>query len=295
MIQAAMTFALSAHGRVVHIDDVANGARCECICSQCAGLLIAKNGGQERAHHFAHESGTECAGGAETAIHVAAKQIVADYKRIALPLPIGEMGNEKAKFSVFDQVQLEFALLNSSTQQRIIADCYAQNSLDLLIIEIAVFHRVDSDKATMIEDLGIPAIEIDLSDQIGKMVDWNNLIRLVLFDMSRRRWILAPQVQHSLSIPTPTDTFARATPIAQPKEWCFAMGTTWIWVKELPFGNIRVFHRYDEGVRQIVEPICRSRGYWNAQYKNWIVFDRFKTEILELLAKQAQPLYFPTQ
>jgi hypothetical protein len=250
--------------------------------------LIAKNGGQERTHHFAHDGGTVCEGGTETAIHLAAKQIIADYKRVALPFTLGEVGRESIHIAEFESVQLEYELFLPSTQRRIVADCYGCNGDGPVIIEIAVHHRVDIDKAIKVDSLGICAIEIDLSDKIGKMLTWNDLENAVLFDANRRRWILAPQLQQEISVAEEAPSVA--TPLMTPNsnEWRFAIGTTWIWVKELPFGNIRVFHRYDEHVRRIVEPICRSRGYWNGQYKNWIVFDRFKAELLESLASQAQ-------
>ena len=107
IIHAAMTFALLPHGRTAHIDDVPNGARCGCVCPQCKQALIAKNGGQERAHHFAHEGGADCEGGTETSLHLAAKQIVADQKRLALPLALGAIGSEQTKSVELDNVQLE--------------------------------------------------------------------------------------------------------------------------------------------------------------------------------------------
>lgn len=289
-LQAAMTFALSSNGRVVYIDDVENGAQCGCICPKCGDSLIAKNGGQERAHHFAHDNSTECKGGAETIIHLAAKQIIADYKRVTLPLELGALDIEKNHISVFENVHLEHTLCHQGTNDRIIADCFGIGMMGSLIIEIAVHHRVDNEKAEKVQLLGIPAIEINLNDQIGKIITWDELENAVLFDTNRRQWILSPQAP--TYIPGPEEIYIEVTPTPEIglHEWRFAVGATWIWVTELPFGNVRVFHRFDERARRIVEPICRKRGYWNAKYKNWIVFDHFKSELLQLLTTQAKAI-----
>jgi len=293
IIHAGMSFALLSTGRIVHIDDVPNGARCGCICPQCERSFIAKNGGQERAHHFAHAGGTECEGGNETALHMAAKQIVADHRRVVLPFSLGEINGQEMQFVEFDSVELEYVLKNASTQQRIIADCYGTNSEMPFIVEIAVHHRVESEKGAMIASLGLAAIEIDLADLIGKMICWDDLRKAVLFETFRRRWISTPSVQQSVAIVEAATTLVQRAPIPRCREWCFAIGQTWIWVKEFQSGDLRVFHRYDQGVRQVIEPMCRTRGYWNAQYKNWIVFKQFKAELLEQLGKQGHIIHAP--
>lgn len=283
--QAAMTFAVSSAGRVVHVDDVSNGTQCGCTCPHCRSVLIAKNGGHERAHHFAHHCSTETTGCAETALHLAAKQIIFDYKRIALPKILGELDGESSQITELNEVSLEHTLRNPFTQHWIVADCFASRSIDPLIIEIAVRHHVDEFKAAKIRELKLPAIEIDLSDQIEKLWMWDDLENAVLFDVNRRKWIYSPQ--NSDVILEKADI---ASPPSEIHEWKFAIGATWVWVKELPFGNVRVFHRFDDQARRVVEPICRDRGYWNGQYKNWIVFDQFKLELLQLLSSQATRL-----
>ena len=292
IIHAAMTFALLLHGRMAHIDDVPNGARCGCVCPQCKQTLIAKNGGQERAHHFAHEGGADCEGGTETSLHLAAKQIISDQKRLVLPFAFGAIGGEETKFVEFDNVHLEYALQHPSTHQRIIADCYGENANGPFIIEIAVHHRVEPEKAKMIESLRMPAIEIDLSDLLGKIIDWEDLRKAVLFETFRRRFIFILPGNEAVE---PEPILVCPASKTELKEWCFAIGQTWIWVKEFQSGDLRVFHRYDQRVREVVEPMCRRRGYWNAQYKNWIVFKQFKAELLELLGRQGRVVHAPSR
>lgn len=70
-----LTYAISSEGKIVHVDEVPNGNKCECFCPSCKGNLIAKNQGKtDRKHHFAHQSGTECDYAVESMLHLLAKE-----------------------------------------------------------------------------------------------------------------------------------------------------------------------------------------------------------------------------
>jgi hypothetical protein len=43
------------------------------------------------------------------------------------------------------------------------------------------------------------------------------------------------------------------------------------------------WHPYDPSVREIVESACRGRGWWNKEYRNWVVFDYFWPEVFSKL------------
>ena len=67
--------------------------------------------------------------------------------------------------------------------------------------------------------------------------------------------------------------------------WTFYVLGVPVYVRELPFNNISVFHPTNQAVREIIEPICRGRGYWSADYKNWVIFEQFRTIILNELER----------
>ena len=69
---------------IVHISEVSSGLKCGCICPSCGEVLIAKKGSKMQ-HHFAHSSGNSCEYGYETSLHLAAKEILSDAKRMVLP------------------------------------------------------------------------------------------------------------------------------------------------------------------------------------------------------------------
>lgn len=264
-----MTFARAADGRMVHIDEVANGLACECVCLKCGGKLVGRQGNL-RQHHFSHYLAIDGAGCTETALHLAAKAIIQIEKRLVLPQQLESMGINLGTEVCFDSVSLEHRLGIGEEGTEIVADAYGQGAIDM-VIEIAVHHRVDHDKAEKIRRLGLPAVEIDLANAVSSQWDWDALRHAVVNDLHRRRWINVPEpVPVTVHVPTPPS-------------WEFQVRGTPIVARKLPFRNVSVWHSYDPDVRVIVEGACRGRGWWNKKYRNWVVFDRFWPEVFATL------------
>lgn len=277
-IQPMMTFALAPDERMVHVDDVVTGLQCECICPGCHNRLVAKNAGREKTHHFAHEAGANQQGCAETALHLASKQIIYDYRRVLVPSLPPQIPTPTELPLKTVQLESRFSAANGD----IVVDCYADSEFGPLAIEVAVHHLIDEAKAAKLQQLQLPTLEIDLSDMVTLPWAWNELEEAVLFEPTRRMWIHHAEVFDA-------ETLVQPVPL-QNAEWRFAVGNVWIWVKRLPFGNYKVYHRYDETTRRIVEPICRHRGYWHPGYNNWIVFEQFRDEVLDELSQKAKTL-----
>lgn len=288
--QNIMTFAIDQDGHVVHVDEVLNGSTCGCSCPSCHSALIAKNEGKERAHHFAHDGRIEEHSCSETALHFAAKQIITNKKRMLLPAAmIWEEGGEE-KIIEFNDVILEHRLeAVVDDGNHIVVDCFGTYGNESMIIEIAVHHEVDLFKLKKIRALNIPSIEISLADIAENPWDWENLTHEVLFSAFRRKWLWQPEPTAEPPIEPPLLSNQLAGHIGL-KEWIFDIGGSWVWVRELPYGNMKVFHRPSDYARKVVEPICRNRGFWNKQFKSWIVFDKFKDEILRCLAESGRQL-----
>ncbi|MHB1099635.1 MAG: hypothetical protein ACYCZR_08780 [Burkholderiales bacterium] len=268
-----MTFARAADGRMVHIDEVANGLACECVCLKCGGKLIGRHG-EVRQHHFSHYLATEGMGCTETALHKAAKEIIQQEKRLALPHQLAGMGLQLGAEACFDSVSLEHRLGCGEACTEIVADAYGQGVIDM-VIEIAVFHRTGQDKAEKIHRLGLPAVEIDLANAASSLWDWDALRHAVVNDPSRRRWIYLPEPEPVAEPPVldaPT-----------PPTWEFSIRGTPVVARKLPFENVAVWHPYDPGVREVVEGACRGRGRWNKKYRNWIVFDNCWPKVFAML------------
>ena len=73
-------------GELRHVDDVENGKACDCTCPdpRCGQRLIAKNGGEKKIHHFAHERGS-CSWSVEYLISLLAAEAVKAMGRITFP------------------------------------------------------------------------------------------------------------------------------------------------------------------------------------------------------------------
>ena len=156
-----LTYALR-EGHLSHVSKVERGLQCNCTCPCCGQRLIARKGSKV-SHHFAHE-GAECSHGFETVLHIMAKEILEQEKRLMLP-PVYLFGKEHnearlysdAKLQTFDEVVLE------KRYSDVIPDIIMRNRGRCLIIEIFVTHEVDEAKLRKIKKSDISAIEIDLS------------------------------------------------------------------------------------------------------------------------------------
>ena len=81
--EGRLTYGLR-EGILVSVLDVPRGKACECVCPACGDVLVAKRGTVVQPH-FAHDSGSECSAALETALHLGAKQILAEMRQIVLP------------------------------------------------------------------------------------------------------------------------------------------------------------------------------------------------------------------
>lgn len=164
------------YGEVVHISQVESGAACQCVCGQCGSPLLAKKG-TERVHHFAHLN-SECAGNQETLMHIAAKAVIAEKKRLGLK---GRKGDQEV---VFDSVEVE----QQVGPYRV--DLVGVRRDRRCIVEIAVFHRCGQEKVEYFRDnkLAVVEIQIDARREFDSMVEYSEYV----IAGAARRWISGP-------------------------------------------------------------------------------------------------------
>jgi hypothetical protein len=160
-------------GEQVHISGVPSGLACNCFCAYCNAQLSAKKG-KKNTHHFAHHNSEVCAHGYETALHIAAKKVLEDSKRILLPdysireVVNGEIcGQTRSKSGTSIVVEKHFALIENVNLEKYLNDIVPDVIADIdgkpYIIEIAVTSFVDEIKKEKIKDLNIATLEINLS------------------------------------------------------------------------------------------------------------------------------------
>ena len=127
---------------LVHINEVPKGLNCGCVCPSCRSPLVAKKGNLN-AHHFAHYNRSDCNHGAETALHIMAKNIVAQSKKIWVPVtPKNVYGHPKTgKVVLFEKAELEKQLSDT-----VRSDILLSNGDRYLNVEIHVTHEVNIKK-----------------------------------------------------------------------------------------------------------------------------------------------------
>ncbi len=189
-------------GVLVHVSDVMSGLKCGCFCPACSGKLQA-NKGTKRIHYFSHDplSNTEeCKSAFETSIHLMAKQILEKNKNAIFPLLELSMSMEDdvgiehtEKINVTTKTRRNF--INVVLEKRlgdIRPDIIAYTSSQVsILIEIAVTHFSNAEKKKIIRDLGLYAIEIDLS-KINYQISEDELTKLIIEDIKNKKWLSNP-------------------------------------------------------------------------------------------------------
>lgn len=176
-----LPFGQNINGTLAHIADVGNGKKCGCICPSCQAPLIAAKGNKKQ-HHFKHAVDKKCEGGLESAIHLAAKQIIKEKKEITLSqydLTVSKIDSKGKKHTVnvtitqhgtvtrFDSVCEEVELHGMR------ADILTTTGNEQLIIEVFYRHKVEEQKIEKIKKANISAVEINLSNLMPE--DLNDL------------------------------------------------------------------------------------------------------------------------
>lgn len=192
-----MTFA-DREGQLVHIDEVSNGLACGCSCPGCGERMVAKQG-PKTVHHFAHEGGSDCAGGLQTALHRAAKAILSQEKRMRLPeLKVLEEAKDGAgrtheasrtlapKTIAFDKV------IDETRFGSVVPDIMGKIGDRTLLVEVAVHHFVDEAKLAKLREAGVACVEIDLSGMLDGW-GWASLRSALVDGAVGKAWIFNPR------------------------------------------------------------------------------------------------------
>ena len=175
-----------ANGKLLHVSEVARGLSCGCVCPSCGAILVAKQG-RIREHHFAHSTGEPCRYAGETALHLAAKDIL--EKRRELVLPAVEVPFHSHALTIapdrryqIDSISVEHRFAN------IVPDVLLHIGGHPLLVEIKVTHGVDDHKLRQIEKMGISAVEIDLSSA-PRDYPPDELENIIVEDSAHKTWL----------------------------------------------------------------------------------------------------------
>lgn len=286
------TFALNKNGRIVGVDDVERGKACECFCPKCREPVIARQG-EQRVWHFAHESGGDCAGSAETALHEAAKQVVLDERRLLVPalevrdqyvLPNGRRGVGAASLpsDIWDLDDARDEVVVGAIK----TDVFATHREEPLLIEVAVTHFVDDDKLAKIQTIGIPCLEIAVdAGRVGAWT-WETLRATVLDDPLNRQWVFHPgmeQLRQAAKQQAIQDAYAQSSTHNEPSRMRFRLFGVPVHLVDRGWG-LCLWSAYNENTNPILKGLAQEfGGSWSKGFKNWVLPVGVKSIVLEQL------------
>lgn len=185
-----LTSAIDADGNWMHVNEVESGLACNCYCPHCKARLIAINSkpeGESKAHHFAHERGSDCIWSDESSLHKLAKEVLAEEQIIMLPILQGE---SVARQLEFDSVEQEA----KDPKTGLIPDCVCYYGGQKLWVEFKRTHEVDTKKADKIQNARIDCIEIDINNcKINKDAVRNFIVN----ESTNRVWVYNSKTQQT--------------------------------------------------------------------------------------------------
>jgi len=197
-------------GRVWAPAEVAKGKACGCVCPGCGAPLAAKAQTSRRKRpHFAHLTDSGCHTGLETGIHLRAKQLIVEHRRLVVPAWVSDPIDMPNPPHARDQEgrlhwgrQVDHPTRNVELREIEIErsfetykpDAVAQDEVGELLIEIRVTHAVGDIKAARVQAQGRRMVEIDLS-QLHRDIphDLAAFEHAVLDDAANRSWISCPE------------------------------------------------------------------------------------------------------
>ena len=185
---ARLTWAVGVNGETTHISEAGNGLRCACTCPTCGGELVAKQG-KVVEHQFAHASGDECQHAVETALHLAAKDVLALRREIVLPAV--EIHSRYTSRRTAIASERSYFIESVSVERKlgsIIPDVIVRINGRELLVEVTVTHGIDREKLRIIRELGVSCVELDLSNTERGLAR-EELEKIVVDGSAHKRWL----------------------------------------------------------------------------------------------------------
>lgn len=151
-------------GSLRHISEVANGAACGCRCYGCGRPMVAKNGGSDQAHHFAHRPADKvynCTTAGETALHIRAKQIIEKHRRVTLPATTTpDIDGKPVEVTPERSIDIVDVRLETAAGELIPDIIATMPDGRTIFIEIANTHPCPREKIAKLAGMGVEVLEI---------------------------------------------------------------------------------------------------------------------------------------
>jgi competence protein CoiA len=254
-------FAMDTSNRIIHISEAERGLSCNCSCVVCGERMVAKKG-EEREHHFAHESNkVACVVNHETLLHKFAKRAIQEAGGLVVP---PAMNYRLSTLDTVSQANPTWLTLDRIEEEKwldnIRPDLIGYYGETPVLIEVAYSSFVDADKQAKLEARSLIALEINVRDLPPESFDPETAKEAIVREAGRKEWLFCPE-------PAPIEQ--------SPSHIQESLKIKGIFVsfRELPFGDLAIkVSVFNPEVNEVVKAIAkRYSGRWQQKYRNWIV------------------------
>ncbi len=197
-------FARKGDRLIAPTDPLVGGLDCHCNCPGCGARLILKQGSRRR--HFAHQNAPGSNQCVESATHAAAKQVLVECGALMVPevsfhiSAATQDGGELHEYEVLSpQRRIRFdRTVAEVTIDTIRPDVVGYRGDRQLLVEMFFRHCVDEEKRTKLKRLGLPAMEIDLSD-LDPLEGFDAVKARVIESVHYKEWLVYPRSDQHLA------------------------------------------------------------------------------------------------
>jgi competence protein CoiA len=258
-------FAMDHSNRIIHISEAERGLSCNCSCVVCGERMMAKKG-EEREHHFAHESNkVACVANHETLLHKFAKRAIQEAGGLVVP---PAMNYRLSALATVSQANLTWLTLDRIEEEKWLdnlrPDLIGYYRETPVLIEAAYSSFVDADKQAKLEARGLIALEIDVRDLPPENFDPDLAKEAIVHEAGRKEWLFCPEPKPAATEQMPSPSYIHES---------LKIKGIFVYIRELPFGDLAIkVSVFNPEVNAIVKGIAkRYFGRWKPDYKNWIV------------------------
>lgn len=271
-------FAMDTSNRITHISETERGLSCNCSCIVCGERMVAKKG-DEREHHFAHESNKiACVVNHETLLHQFAKRVIHEAGGLMVPSVIQLAPSRLLPDNTaYSWLKLERIEVEKEIDD-IRPDLIGYPGDTPVLIEVAYSSFVDAEKLAKLDQLGFWALEIDLREFHPENFEPGEAQEAIVNGVDLKKWLVSQEI------------VVEQKPNYQ--EEIVTIKGIWVSLRDLPFGGLAIkVIAFNPEVNAIVKAIAkRYYGRWRQDYKNWIVENRWVQHAKNDLKAVADPL-----
>ncbi|MHB8804616.1 MAG: competence protein CoiA family protein [Coriobacteriia bacterium] len=184
------------NSELVHISAVANDGRQGYTCPKCHQRVVPNLCTKKRSHfsHYAESPG--CIGALETALHLAAKQVLRRHEAIMVPNVVIEHRGQShtirtAQYEDYSTVRTEKSFGGTRPDAALIRP----GKDSPLLVEVFVTHAVDAAKKAKLTKMAYPCLEVDVVHAFrGDGYDEEELERILIHsdDAHLKKWVCIP-------------------------------------------------------------------------------------------------------